>query len=116
MHVDPTKVMREPNAPLSRVEAAVFGADAKLHPITKMPLEQGIGCLPPDKQAAGHFALMCGQLAAMCERYKVAGDVERGHIRATHEANAVNVASIGEQLIEAKILNRGALSFIPQLP
>jgi hypothetical protein len=115
MHIDPTKVMREPNAPLSRDEAAVFGVDAKLHPITKMPLEQGVGHLPADQQAVGHFLTMCGQLGATCERYKVAGDVERGHIRREHEANALNVASIGEQLIEAGIVNKNALSMIPQL-
>jgi hypothetical protein len=35
----------------SQAEKNIFGGDVKLHPITRMPLEQGIGCLPPDVQA-----------------------------------------------------------------
>jgi hypothetical protein len=116
MHVDPTKVMRDPKlTTLTDVEKNVFGVDAKLHPITMMPLEQGSGALPPSQQAVGHFQTMCGQLRAMCERYVIAGDVEKAHIRREHEANAVHVAQVAEQLIEAGIVNKNALSMIPQL-
>jgi hypothetical protein len=52
----------------------------------------------------------------MCERYQVAGDVEKGHIRSTHEANVMNVVQVAERLIEAGILNKNALAVIPQLP
>jgi hypothetical protein len=37
--------------PLSPDEAQAFGHDAVRHPVTKMPLEQGIGALSPDQQA-----------------------------------------------------------------
>ena len=36
---------------LSVTEEHVFGADAAIHPITNMPLEQGSGALPIDQQA-----------------------------------------------------------------
>ena len=38
----------------SQAEKNTFGADVKLHPITKMPLEQGRGALPHDQQAMMH--------------------------------------------------------------
>ena len=37
-------------------EKAVYGADAKLHPVTKMPLETGIGALSEHQQALAHVA------------------------------------------------------------
>jgi hypothetical protein len=116
MHIDPTQVMRDPKDPLTRVERHVFGDDAKLHPITKMPLEQGSGALSADKQAAQHFVLLCGQLSAMCEQYKVATDpVVKNRIRLDHETNAANVAEIGAKLIDEKIIVKTALGLIPQL-
>jgi hypothetical protein len=39
------------NPALSKTERHVFGADATLHPITGMVLEQGSGALSPDEQA-----------------------------------------------------------------
>ena len=33
------------------MEKLVFGQNARLHPITKMPLEMGSGCLSDDMQA-----------------------------------------------------------------
>lgn len=39
------------NPELSLPEAIVFGDDAKLHPITNLPLEQGVGALSPRLQA-----------------------------------------------------------------
>jgi hypothetical protein len=44
--------MPDPTRKLSVTEAHVFGADAVIHPITNMPLEQGSGALPVDVQAA----------------------------------------------------------------
>jgi hypothetical protein len=38
----------------SQAEKNVFGADVKLHPITKMPIEQGLGALSDDAQAQIH--------------------------------------------------------------
>lgn len=35
----------------TNAEKHVFGNDVRLHPITKRPLESGIGCLPDDMQA-----------------------------------------------------------------
>lgn len=40
---------------LAQAQKNVFGADAKLHPITLMPLEQGSGALPHDQQAMLHL-------------------------------------------------------------
>jgi hypothetical protein len=37
---------------LSPTEIHIYGADAKIHPITGEVLEQGSGALPPDTQAA----------------------------------------------------------------
>jgi hypothetical protein len=42
--------------PLSQAEKAVFGEDARRHPITGYPLERGSGCLSDDAQARGHLA------------------------------------------------------------
>lgn len=41
-------------ADASPAEKHVFGTDAQIHPITKMALETGSGCLPPDQQAQIH--------------------------------------------------------------
>jgi hypothetical protein len=41
----------EANPALSKIERHVFGADAVLHPITGMVVEQGSGALPRDQQA-----------------------------------------------------------------
>ena len=38
----------------SQADKNVFGADVKLHPVTHMPLESGIGALPDDEQARMH--------------------------------------------------------------
>lgn len=42
----------------SQAEKNVFGADVKLHPITKMPLEQGKGALSHDDQARLHVDII----------------------------------------------------------
>lgn len=39
---------------LAQAEKNIFGEDAKYHPVTMMPLEQGRGALPPDQQALIH--------------------------------------------------------------
>jgi hypothetical protein len=36
---------------VDRMTTLVFGPDVKLHPITRRPLENGSGALPPDDQA-----------------------------------------------------------------
>ena len=38
----------------SQAEKNVFGHDVKLHPVTRMPIEQGKGALPADEQAWAH--------------------------------------------------------------
>jgi hypothetical protein len=38
----------------SQAEKNMYGADVRLHPITLMPLEYGIGCAPDDVQAQAH--------------------------------------------------------------
>jgi hypothetical protein len=43
---------QDPNRKLSPMEIRIFGADAKIHPITGEVLEQGSGAHPPDVQAA----------------------------------------------------------------
>lgn len=43
-----------PKHPLSVLERGVFGHNAKRHPITGFPLEQGHGSLSSDAQAAQH--------------------------------------------------------------
>lgn len=35
----------------SQADKNIYGEDVRLHPITKMPFEQGRGCLPDDVQA-----------------------------------------------------------------
>ncbi len=52
------------------MNAKVFGADAKMHPITGMPIEQGHGALHPDAQAIGHWGLLQYQLAELTQRRK----------------------------------------------
>jgi hypothetical protein len=36
---------------VNRMDVLVHGVDIRFHPITKMPLESGSGCLPDDEQA-----------------------------------------------------------------
>jgi hypothetical protein len=43
---------------MTRMEMRVFGVDSKLHPITNMPLEQGVGAWPPDQQALLHCQII----------------------------------------------------------
>jgi hypothetical protein len=77
-----TMRVRDPNAPLSEPEKAVFGVDARLHPITGMPLEKGCtdhargdGLPPSDNaQAAGHFGVMINQLNKLCAQYRAETD------------------------------------------
>lgn len=60
---------------LAQAQKNVFGEDAKLHPITMMPLEQGSGALPHDQQAQIHCDYIertQGKLAADAMRAKVA--------------------------------------------
>ena len=54
----------------SITEKAVFGADAKLHPISGRPLENGSGALHPDAQAVGHLGLMIYELAELKQRQR----------------------------------------------
>ena len=37
--------------PLNEIEKAIYGADAKRHPLTNLVLEQGSGAWPADEQA-----------------------------------------------------------------
>jgi colicin import membrane protein len=39
-------------------EKAVYGVDVKLHPVTKMPLETGIGAQSEHQQALAHVAMV----------------------------------------------------------
>lgn len=41
---------------LTPVQKLVFGADARIHPVTGMPLENGSGALPDKQQALIHLA------------------------------------------------------------
>jgi hypothetical protein len=41
---------------LTQAQRLVYGADAKLHPVTGMPLENGSGALPDKQQALMHLA------------------------------------------------------------
>jgi hypothetical protein len=44
--------MQDPSRKLTPVEILVYSADAKIHPVTNMVLEQGSGALSADQQAA----------------------------------------------------------------
>ena len=39
----------------SQAEKNFYGADVKLHPVTRRPLEQGVGALPVDEQVQIHL-------------------------------------------------------------
>ena len=52
------------------MNAKVFGADAKMHPITGMPIEQGHGALHPDAQAIGHWGEMQFEIAQLVNKRK----------------------------------------------
>ena len=65
--------------PLYGAQANVFGADSDVHPVTKMPLEKGIGALPHRQQAELHCVqihLRDGKEAADEMRQKLA-DADR---------------------------------------
>jgi hypothetical protein len=51
----------DPNAPLVYLEADqatknTYGHDVRIHPVTKMPIEQGSGALPEHQQVLNHIA------------------------------------------------------------
>ena len=76
---------------LTPAQKLVFGADAKLHPVTGMPLETGKGALPDQQQALIHLGYIereqgkdvalamyekimgAGKAAELRERMKAAG-------------------------------------------
>ena len=61
----------------SQAEKNVFGADVRIHPITKMPIEQGIGALPVDRQVEHHLAHIertGGKHLADAMRHKLSAD------------------------------------------
>jgi hypothetical protein len=51
MSIDLKRYLTPADHPLNRDEARIYGANARRHPVTGMPLEQGSGCLPDDHQA-----------------------------------------------------------------
>jgi hypothetical protein len=126
---------RDPKAPLSQQEKAVFGSDARQHPVTGYPLEAGCtdhvltkeaaaalygaaSGQPPsdDKQAAAHFMLMIGDLQKVVAEHNAESDpVKKAQHAADHEVTAMHVASVAEQLIDQGVLNKTALTIIPQL-
>jgi hypothetical protein len=59
----------------------VYGADAKLHPVTLMPLEQGSGAHAPDDQALlvhlPEIERTQGKAAADAMRIKLSGSARR---------------------------------------
>ena len=51
-------MLPDPAEPLTVTERNVFGANARRHPVTGIPLEQGHGALPEKLQAAQHLKLI----------------------------------------------------------
>jgi hypothetical protein len=119
----PTLRVRDPNAPLSEQEKAVFGPGARLHPTTRMPLEMGCtdhsvpgGGPPPsdDAQAAGHFGVMLDQLNKLCKQYHAETDYfKKGQLQLDHTVTAERVAKVAVDLADAGIIAKNWT--IPQL-
>jgi hypothetical protein len=117
--------MTEPSAPLSLQEKLTFGENARRHPITGYPLEQGMtdhgaggdGKPPSDNlQAQRHFLLMVDKLQKMADAHAAESDpAAKARIRTNHQTEAVRVTGICEQLIDAGIVAKSALSWIPQI-
>ena len=63
----------------SQAEKNVFGADVKLHPVTLLPLENGIGSLPIAQQAELHLVAIekeQGKEVADAMRHKMKADAD----------------------------------------
>ncbi len=76
---------------LSNAEKLVFGADAKLHPVTGMPLESGRGALSEKQQALvhlGHIARERGSDVADAMLDKIVGLEKANEIRERMKAPA----------------------------
>jgi hypothetical protein len=83
------------NPALSLPEAIVFGNDAQLHPITKMPLEQGSGAHSPRDQAflvhLPEIARLHGKAAADAMRQKL---IDADNLTAAQTAEAAAKAAL----------------------
>lgn len=87
-----------PTPELAQAEKNIFGADAKYHPITLMPLEQGIGALTIAQQAQIHCQIIesrDGKTAADAMRRKLAA-------AAKFDADATILAAEGVSTAAAK--------------
>jgi hypothetical protein len=71
---------------LTPLEKTTYGADAKLHPVTKRPLEQGLGAAPPHQQALAH----CDAIEA--ENDKDTADEIRAKVNAYHDRSDEEIA------------------------
>ena len=81
----PKAAFTTPNAELTPGQKAVFGADAKLHPVTGMPLETGRGALSDKQQALihlGHIEREQGQEVALVMYEKIMGAEKATELRA----------------------------------
>jgi hypothetical protein len=98
----------DPTLPLTDIEKAVYGADARRHPLTGLPLESGIGCAPADVQALGHLTVIEeteGKAAADAMRKKL-GVLTPAERAAQQAAQAERVAKGLELLDDAEKLVR----------
>lgn len=87
----------------SQADKHVFGADTKLHPITNMPLESGVGHAPDEVQAWAHCDTIeheHGRKAADAMRAKLTDAAKnpedpaltRAKVAAEHARNAADAA------------------------
>lgn len=83
-------------AELTQAEQNVFGATAKYHPITLMPLEQGVGALTAAQQAQIHCEIierMRGKAAAAVMRKKLADAAKFAADAAVIAAEGISAAA-----------------------
>jgi hypothetical protein len=48
----------DPKSPLNELEKAVFGSEARRHPVTGFPIETGIGAASDDQQVLNHLRVI----------------------------------------------------------
>jgi len=82
--------MIDPKRPLTSAEQITFGAKARRHPITGLPLEDGIGAAPIERQALLHCDVIEQQSG------NAAADVMRRRLAEAKQLVAAEVAAAAD--------------------
>lgn len=89
----------------SQAEKNVFGHDVKIHPITKMPIENGLGALPEHEQALNHLRSIEAERGEQVEMRKQLGVKTSADIEAEAQAARIAEQAKADELADLKARN-----------